>query len=80
MSAAPELAAGAWVHPRATVIGEVKDIVLDAEGKVVQGAASYVLTRASRDADQIVVGARGEGAPLSVRMRCGRPNWRKRWL
>ena len=44
---------------------------LDAEGKVVQGAASYVLTRASRDADQIVVGARGEGAPLSVRLLGG---------
>ncbi|MGB3956233.1 MAG: universal stress protein [Brooklawnia sp.] len=44
---------------------------LDATGKVVQGSPSYVLTRASRDADQVVVGARGAHAPLSVRLLGG---------
>lgn len=44
---------------------------LDATGQVVVGNASYVLAKASRDADIVVVGARGEGAPLSVRMLGG---------
>lgn len=44
---------------------------LDVTGQVVQGNASFVLARASRDAEMVVVGARGEGAPLAVKLLGG---------
>ncbi|WIY82182.1 universal stress protein [Propionimicrobium sp. PCR01-08-3] len=44
---------------------------LELEGKVVQGNPPYVLAQASRDAFLVVVGARGHGAPMSVRLLGG---------
>lgn len=44
---------------------------LDISGEVVEGNASYVLAQASRQALLVVVGARGQSAPLSVRMLGG---------
>ncbi len=44
---------------------------LDVTGQIVIGNAAYILSRASRDADLVVIGARGEGAPLSVKMLGG---------
>lgn len=41
------------------------------EGKVLEGYASYILAQASKDAELVVVGARGQGAPLSVRLLGG---------
>lgn len=41
------------------------------DGHVVTGNPSYVLAQASKDAAQVVVGARGQGAPLSVRLLGG---------
>ncbi len=43
----------------------------DIAGQVVQGNASYLLAEASKDAALVVVGARGAGAPISVRMLGG---------
>ena len=40
---------------------------LPIEKHLVRGQASYVLARATRDADLVVVGARGHSAPLRVR-------------
>lgn len=40
---------------------------LQVETRIVTGRASYVLAGASRTADMVVVGARGQGAPASVR-------------
>lgn len=41
------------------------------EGEVVIGHASHVLAQASKDAELVVVGARGESAPLRVRLLGG---------
>lgn len=44
---------------------------LDVTGAALQGNPSYVLARASKDADLVVVGARGQSAPLSVKLLGG---------
>ena len=44
---------------------------LEVEGQVVRGNPSAVLAEASRDAFLVVVGARGQGAPLSVKLLGG---------
>ncbi len=44
---------------------------LEVEGTVVQGNPSYVLAQASKDAFLVVVGARGQGAPMSVKLLGG---------
>lgn len=43
----------------------------DISGQIVQGNAAYLLAEASKDALLVVVGARGEGAPLSVKLLGG---------
>ncbi len=44
---------------------------LDVEGEVVLGNPSYVLAQASKQAEMVVVGARGQSAPLHVRLLGG---------
>ncbi|WIY84153.1 universal stress protein [Propionimicrobium sp. PCR01-08-3] len=44
---------------------------VDVSSELVEGYASYVLAQASKDAAQVVVGARGRGAPVSVKLLGG---------
>lgn len=55
------------------VLAQVREKYPNVEvaGQVVQGNPSYVLAEASRDAFLVVVGARGQGAPMSVKLLGG---------
>ena len=44
---------------------------LDVTGEIVEGNAAYVLAQASKEAALVVVGARGESAPVTVRLLGG---------
>ncbi|WP_341729723.1 universal stress protein [Brooklawnia sp.] len=44
---------------------------LDVSAELVEGYASYVLAQASKNAAQVVVGARGQHAPMSVKLLGG---------